>query len=142
MAPQHLRRELRTLGAWFRIHNAFRHSAWSPREVCSCRAAKIEAQLKLPFARYFNAFQSAPRGRRFEVVRKLWSDLARSLPNVTGECVDIGEFRSFEEFETRYATVAGLLGRVEKIPPPGEIEFLIDSVLLERKWLANFDGVN
>jgi hypothetical protein len=80
--------------------------------------------LKSPLSRYFNAFRYASVGRRFEVVRKLWSALANPLPIATGESVDIGEFRSFEEFGTKYATLATLLGRVGKIPPPGELEFL------------------
>jgi hypothetical protein len=80
--------------------------------------------LKFPLSRYFNAFRSAPVGCRFEVVRKLRNALASPLPNATGECVDIGEFRSFEEFETKYATLATLLGRVGKTPPPGELDFL------------------
>ena len=57
-------------------------------------------------------------------MRKLRSALASSSPSATGECVDIGEFRSFEEFETKYATLATVLGRAGKTPPPGEIDFL------------------
>ena len=57
-------------------------------------------------------------------MRKLRSALASPLPGTAGECFDIGEFRSFEEFETKYATLATLLGRVGKIPPPGELAFL------------------
>ena len=57
-------------------------------------------------------------------MRKLQNALESSLPNATGECVDIGEFRSFEEFETKYATLATLFGRVGKTPPPGELDFL------------------
>lgn len=121
MARQHLGRELQTLGAWLRIHNASRHSAWFPRQVCLCWIAKIEAHLKLPFARYFNAFRYAPVGRRLEVVLKLWS---APLPVAIGESVDIGEFRSVEEFETKYATLATVLGHAGKTPPPGEQDFL------------------
>jgi Methyltransferase domain len=80
--------------------------------------------LKFPLSRYFNAFRYAPVGRRFEVVRKLRSALASPLPSATGECIDIGEFRSFEEFETKYTILATVLGRAGKIPPPGELEFL------------------
>jgi predicted O-methyltransferase YrrM len=57
-------------------------------------------------------------------VRKLHRALASPLPSATGECVDIGEFCSFEEFETKYVTLATVLGRAGKIPPPGELEFL------------------
>jgi cephalosporin hydroxylase len=87
--------------------------------------------LKLSLSRYFNAFRYAPVGHRFEVVRKLWSDLGRPWPSGAGECVDIGQYRSFEEFETKYATLATFLGRVGKIPPPGELEFLHAMVALD-----------
>jgi cephalosporin hydroxylase len=80
--------------------------------------------LKFSLSRYFNAFRYAPAGRRFEVVRKLWSALANPPPSATGESVDIGEFRSFEEFEIKYATLAILLGHIGKTPPPGELDFL------------------
>lgn len=87
--------------------------------------------MKFPVSRYFNAFRYAPFGHRFEVVWKLWSDLARSLPSVTGDCVDIGEFCSFEEFETKYALLATLLRRPGKTPPPGALDFLHAMVDLE-----------
>jgi predicted O-methyltransferase YrrM len=80
--------------------------------------------LKISLSHYCNAFRYAPAGRRFEAVRKLRSPLASLLPNRIGECVDIGEFRSFEEFETKYRTLAAVLGHAGKIPPPGELEFL------------------
>jgi predicted O-methyltransferase YrrM len=87
--------------------------------------------LKLPSARHFKAFRSAPRGRRFQVVRKLWNDLARPWPGVSGECIDLGEFSSFEEFGIKYAALADFLGFVGKTPPPGELDFLHAMVELE-----------
>jgi predicted O-methyltransferase YrrM len=80
--------------------------------------------LKLSLSHYFNAFRHAPRGHRFEVARKLRDALSSPLPSATGESFDIGEFRSFEEFETKYVTLAAALGRPGKIPPPGELKFL------------------
>ena len=40
-----------------------------------------------------------------------------------GYC-DIGEFKSFEQFEIKYRTLAAELGHAGKIPPPGELDFL------------------
>lgn len=79
--------------------------------------------MKPSLSHYFNAFRHA-RGRRFDVLWKLHSALARPLPSAIGECVDIGEFCSFEEFETKYATLATFLGAAGKIPPAGELDFL------------------
>lgn len=37
---------------------------------------------------------------------------------------DIGEFKSFEQFEIKYRTLAAELGYPGKVPPPGELDFL------------------
>jgi predicted O-methyltransferase YrrM len=50
---------------------------------------------------------------------------------VSGECVDLGEISSFEEFGTKYAALAAGLGFVGKTPPPGELDFLHAMVALE-----------
>jgi predicted O-methyltransferase YrrM len=80
--------------------------------------------LKFSLSRYCKAFWAAPAGQRFQVVRKLRSALANPGPNAIGECIDIGEFGSFEDFESKYTTLATHLEHAGKIPPPGEIEFL------------------
>jgi predicted O-methyltransferase YrrM len=80
--------------------------------------------LKYSLSRYCHAIRSAPAGRRFEAVWKLRRALATPSPDVIGECVDIGEFGSFDDFETKYRTLATVLGHAGKIPPPEEIEFL------------------
>jgi methyltransferase family protein len=80
--------------------------------------------LKLPFARYWNALRYAPRSRLFRTVWKLRRALASPSPNATVECFDLGELGSFEEFESKYRTLATFLGRAGKAPPPGELEFL------------------
>lgn len=80
--------------------------------------------MKLSLSRYCHAIRSAPAGRRLEAVWKLRRALASPSPDVIGECVDIGEFGSFDDFETKYRTLATFLGHAGKIPPPGEIEFL------------------
>jgi predicted O-methyltransferase YrrM len=64
-------------------------------------------------------------------VRKLQSAWARLEPNAAGECVDLGEFGSFEDFESKYRTLATFLGHAGKVPPPGEIEFLQEMVKRE-----------
>jgi predicted O-methyltransferase YrrM len=80
--------------------------------------------LKLPFTRYLDALRYAPHGRRFEAVRKMHWALATLGPRAAEECFDIGEFRSFEEFEIKYRTLATVLGHTGKIPAPGELDFL------------------
>lgn len=64
-------------------------------------------------------------------MRKLWSALANSRPSAASESLDIGALRSFEEFETKYATLATFFGRAGKTPPPGELDFLHAMVDLE-----------
>jgi predicted O-methyltransferase YrrM len=41
-----------------------------------------------------------------------------------GRCFDIGEFKSFEQFEIKYRQLAAELGHPGKIPAPGELDFL------------------
>ena len=45
-------------------------------------------------------------------------------PAGDGRCFDIGEFKSFEQFEIKYRQLAAELGHPGKIPAPGEIDFL------------------
>lgn len=81
--------------------------------------------MKFSLSYYGNAFRYAPAGRRFEVVRKVRGALADSrAAGAGGECIDLGEIRSFEEFETKYRTLARALGHEGRIPPSGEVEFL------------------
>ena len=76
------------------------------------------------FARYFNALRYAPRGRRLEVARKIEGAVTNPPSIVAGGSFDIGEFKSFEQFEIKYRTLAAELGHAGKIPPPGELDFL------------------
>jgi predicted O-methyltransferase YrrM len=80
--------------------------------------------LKFFFATYFDTFRYAPRGRRLEVARKIQRAVSNSPSGVPGGYFDIGEFKSFEQFEIKYRTLAGELGRPGKIPPSGELDFL------------------
>lgn len=72
----------------------------------------------------------APRGRRFEIARLIKRALANPLP-AAGQCFDIGEFASFEQFEIQYGRLAAELGYPGKVPPPGEIDFLHQMAELE-----------
>jgi predicted O-methyltransferase YrrM len=80
--------------------------------------------LNFSFATYFNAFRFAPRGRRLESARKI--QRARTSPPARDGAAycDIGEFKSFEQFEIKYRTLAAELGYPGKVPPPGELDFL------------------
>jgi len=80
--------------------------------------------LKFSFAQYFAAFRSAPSGRRLEAVRKMQTALASSPPDVAARYFDVGEFKSFEQFEIKYRLLAQELGQGGKIPAPGEMDFL------------------
>jgi hypothetical protein len=82
------------------------------------------AFLKLSFTHYLSAFRFAPVGRGLKAVRKLHSAAAIPLPNGPAESFDIGEFKSFEQFEIKYRILAAELGHPEKIPAPGEMDFL------------------
>src|SRR5205823_385167 len=80
--------------------------------------------LKFSSAPYFDALRYAPPGRRLEVARKIQRAVTNPPLSVAGGYFDIGEFKSFEQFETKYRTLAAELGHAGKIPPPGELDFL------------------
>ena len=80
--------------------------------------------MKVSFARYCNALRYAPRGHRLEVARKIQRATTRPSASVGAGYFDIGEFKSFEQFEIKYRTLAAELGCPGKIPPPGELDFL------------------
>ena len=83
------------------------------------------------FAPYFNALRYAPLGRRLEAARKIQRAATSPPSSVAGGSFDIGEFKSFEQFEIKYRTLAAELGHAEKIPPPGELDFLHTMVDLD-----------
>ena len=65
-----------------------------------------------------------PRARRLELARKF-----RRLPEQEESAgvrryFDIGEFKSFEQFEIKYRQLAAELDHPGKIPAPGELDFL------------------
>ena len=70
----------------------------------------------------FRAIRGAPRGRQLAVARALSPFLftpARKPANAE-PC----EFDSLENYPSRYARLASLLGRPEQVPTPGEIDLL------------------
>ena len=91
----------------------------------SARAvAEVLAGLKLSFGQAFDVWRAAPRGERFEVLRKVRCSLRETDPASSGRCFDIGEFKNWEQFEIKYRQLAEELGHPGKIPAPGEVDFL------------------
>ena len=81
-------------------------------------------RLKLFLSHFFDLWCHAPRGRRFELARKVRDVLRAGVPAGRGRYFDIGEFKSFEQFEIKYRQLAEELGCPGKIPAPGEMDFL------------------
>jgi predicted O-methyltransferase YrrM len=80
--------------------------------------------LSLTLSDWFNLFRQAPAGRRFEVLRKVRGTLRSDSTPAAAGYFDVGEFKSFEQFEIKYRQLAEELGRPGKIPAPGEMDFL------------------
>ena len=80
--------------------------------------------MKLSLSRYVNLLRFGPRGRRLKFARKISQLCEHAKPAGEGRCFDIGEFKSFEQFEIKYRQLATELGRPGKIPAPGEMDFL------------------
>lgn len=80
--------------------------------------------MKLSLSRYVDLVRHGPRGRRLEFARKVRRLYQQGQPTGAARCFDIGEFKSFEQFEIKYRQLAAELGRPEKIPAPGELDFL------------------
>jgi predicted O-methyltransferase YrrM len=80
--------------------------------------------LKLSFGQAFDVWRAAPRGRRFEVLRKVRGSLRETAAVAPSRYFDVGEFKNWEQFEIKYRRLAEELGHPGKIPAPGEVEFL------------------
>lgn len=80
--------------------------------------------MRLTFADWFNLFRQAPAGRRLEVARKVRGALRRNSVVAPARYFDVGEFKSFEQFEIKYRQLAEELGRPGRVPAPGEMDFL------------------
>lgn len=85
--------------------------------------AKVE-DVNLAVSHYLNLLRSAPRGRRFQVARKVRRAIQRKQATGVPRYFDVGEFKSFEQFEIKYRQLAEELGYPGKIPAPGELDFL------------------
>ncbi|MFN2623674.1 MAG: class I SAM-dependent methyltransferase [Chthoniobacterales bacterium] len=80
--------------------------------------------MKLSLAQRFNLLRYGPPRRRLEFVRKVAQALRAATPPRDPRYFDIGEFRNWEQLEIKYRQLAEELGHPDKIPAPGEIEFL------------------
>jgi predicted O-methyltransferase YrrM len=87
--------------------------------------------LNLSLSHYFSLLRSAPPGRRFQVARRVRRAIQRQQPAGTARYFDVGEFKSFEQFEIKYRQLAEELGYPGKIPAPGELDFLHAMVELD-----------
>jgi predicted O-methyltransferase YrrM len=90
-----------------------------------CRA------LNLSLSHYLRVWRLAPPGRRFHLARKMRDIVRRTPLSVPARYFDVGEFKSFEQFEIKYRQLAEELGYPGKIPAPGEMDFLHAMVELD-----------
>ena len=81
----------------------------------------LQSNRNLPLGSYLRALRDSPLKSRIVIARKSFPYLFRRLPESTAEDC---EFESLANYEMRYRRLAGLLSRGEKLPPPGEMEFL------------------
>lgn len=80
--------------------------------------------MKLKLAHYVNLLRHAPPGRGLEVLRQVREAVRPRSAAAPARYFDIGEFKSFEQFEIKYRQLAEELGCPGKIPAPGEMDFL------------------
>jgi predicted O-methyltransferase YrrM len=81
----------------------------------------LQEEAGLPLGSYLRALRYSPIRSRIVVARKLFPYLFRRIARSTAE---ICEFDSPGNYETSYRCLGRLLGHSEKVPPPGEIDFL------------------
>lgn len=80
--------------------------------------------LNLSLSHYLDLWRDAPRGRRLQFVREVRRIVLRTELLASPRYFDVGEFKSFEQFEIKYRQLAEELGCPGKIPAPGEMDFL------------------
>ncbi|HVF72684.1 MAG TPA: class I SAM-dependent methyltransferase [Chthoniobacterales bacterium] len=80
--------------------------------------------MRLTGSHYLDVLRHGPPGRRFELVRKLRRLSSPQPTKAPPRYFDVGEFQSFEQFETKYRQLAAELDHPGKVPPPGEMDFL------------------
>lgn len=83
--------------------------------------ATRDGNLQLPIALLLDAVSRASRGDRLTLFRRLRPYL---FAPAAAPSTEVCEINSLAEFESGYARLAGMLGRVGKTPPAGELEFL------------------
>ena len=76
------------------------------------------------FTDWFNLVRFAASGRRLEVLGKVRAALRHRGAPEDARYFDVGEFKSFEQFEIKYRQLAVELDHPGKIPAPGEMDFL------------------
>jgi predicted O-methyltransferase YrrM len=84
-------------------------------------SSNLRPEQKLPLKSYLRTLCYSPIRSRIVIARKLFPYLFQRVARSTAE---ICEFDSLENYETSYRSLARLLGNSEKVPPPGEIDFL------------------
>jgi predicted O-methyltransferase YrrM len=84
-------------------------------------SSKLRPERELPLKSYLRALCYSPIRSRIVIARKLFPYLFQRVARSTAE---ICEFDSLENYETSYRSLARLLSHSEKVPPPGEIDFL------------------
>jgi predicted O-methyltransferase YrrM len=84
-------------------------------------SSNLRPERELPLKSYLRALGYSPIRSRIVIARKLFPYLFQRIARSTAE---ICEFDSLENYETSYRRLARLLGHSEKVPPPGEIDFL------------------
>jgi predicted O-methyltransferase YrrM len=93
-------------------------------DASSVALAQVLAGLKLSLGQAFDIWRTAPRGRRFEVLRKVRHAVRETGARSAARYFDVGEFKNWEQFEIKYRQLAEELGYPGKIPAPGEVDFL------------------
>jgi len=81
----------------------------------------LRPERELSLKSYLRALRYSPIRSRIVIARKLFPYLFQRTARSTAE---ICEFDSLENYETSYRRLARLLDHSEKVPPPGEIDFL------------------
>jgi predicted O-methyltransferase YrrM len=106
-------------GGWFSAASFF-----AAANICLCAEGGEVGRLKLSLSRYLDLIRYGSPGRRLELAGKVRRLCERDEPAGAGRYFDIGEFKSFEQFEIKYRQLAAELDRPGKIPAPGELDFL------------------
>ncbi|MEY2506015.1 MAG: hypothetical protein QOH01_344 [Verrucomicrobiota bacterium] len=97
----------------------------------SARRGEDCIALKLSLAEQWNLWRYGPAGRRLAFLRAVRRALEGDAASGKARYFDVGEFKSFEQFEIKYRQLAEELGHPGKVPAPGEMDFLHAMVALD-----------